>query len=128
MAKRRTRSQAALALKAAEVAWAAPQVITQRLTRMAVAGAQPTAADKREMHRMGAEKSAAFFESWAAMGFEALRWQQKMMMSMMTPAWLGGGRAPNAQRTLLSMMGRGLAPVHRRVTSNARRLGKPPAR
>jgi hypothetical protein len=124
MTKRRTRSQTALALKAAEVAWAAPQVITQRLSRMAVAGARPTAADKREMHRMGAEKSAAFFESWAAMGFEALRWQQKMVMSMMTPAWLGGGRAPNAQRTLLSMMGQGLAPVHRRVTANARRLRK----
>lgn len=121
---RRNRSQTALARKAAEVAWAAPQVITQRLTRMAVAGSSPTAADKREMHRMGAEKMAAFCESWLAMGMEAARFQQRTLMSMFTPAWLGGGRAPSAKRSAMAMLGQGLAPVHRRVTANAKRLAK----
>ena len=49
-----------LGMKAMQISTAAAQVIAIRTTRMAVAGMHPTAADKREMTRMGSEKVDAF--------------------------------------------------------------------
>ena len=98
-----------LAQHATELMVAAPQVVAHRLTRMAQAGHTPNARDRAEFQRMGAEKMAAFWESWQAMGLQA-------MMAWNLPWWQSG----SAWTTL---MARGLAPVHRRAVANAKRLG-----
>lgn len=125
MSKRRSR---ALTAQATELAFAAPQVVMHRLTQMARAGAQPSARDRREFHRMGAEKVAAFNESWLAMGQQAWRAQQQMAMAFWQSVWMpwAGVRAPSAtqwQNAALGVLGQGLKPVHRRAVANAKRLG-----
>jgi hypothetical protein len=126
MNRRRTRS---LTRTMSELALAAPQVVAHRLTRMALAGAQPSARDKREFALMSKEKQAAFQESWTAMGLQAWRVQQQMALSLWQAAWLPGAkaRAPSAsqwQSALLGVLGQGLKPVHRRAVANAKRLGR----
>jgi hypothetical protein len=95
---RRRRKSAAV--KAVELSLAAPQVIAHRTARMMAAGANPSARDRREFQRMGTEKVFAFWESMNAMWWAA--W--------MTP-W-----------STAKIMEKGLAPLHRRTTANARRL------
>ena len=134
MARRRH----ALPLALAELAVAAPQVVSHRLARMAAAGPLPGAADQREFHRMGAEKVAAFWESWAAMGLQSWSAQQRALAAMQSAWWRtlwfplakpgAGAFGPSTaqlQRQTLDMLAHGLAPVHRRAVANAKRLGKP---
>jgi hypothetical protein len=121
-----------VALKAAETAWAAPLVVAHRLQRLAAAGHRPSARDRHEFSRMGWEKVAAFHESWAAMAFEAWRVQQALWLSLLTSAWTpwlhawprGRARRHAAGRAWISIVGHGLAPVHRRAVSNAKRLSR----
>jgi hypothetical protein len=92
------------------LSFAAPEVIARRMLRIAAAGANPSAADRREMLLMSSEKVSAFWESWHAMAFEALRtgwwtWWSPWMW------W--------------RMAGRGLGPWHRRASANAVRLRGP---
>lgn len=111
--RRRTPSQR-LAAQAVELSLAAPQVVAQRVARMARGGAAPSTADRREFARMGSEKVAAFWQSWFAMGMVA--WQQSWRL------WSGAagfGRLPDAAGRVLVA---GLAPVHGRAVANARRL------
>ncbi len=61
-----------LALKTMQMQAAAAQVIAIRTTRMAVAGANPDARDRREMHKMGAEKVDAFSRAGAALATGAM--------------------------------------------------------
>jgi len=115
--RRRRRNSARLATQAFELSLAAPHVMAHRLARLAFAGPSPSARDRREFHRMGAEKLAAFCESWSAM-YLAL-WRANLNLAlwpsqMWSPAW--------GARTGLGILGRGLAPIHRRATANARRL------
>jgi hypothetical protein len=116
------RATGPVAVRAAQVAWQAPQVVALRLTRLAAAGPRPTAADWHESHRMVAEKAAAFAESWQAMAWQMLRWQQDIATSWWRPL---GPMAAAAQgwHAALRVADRGLAPVQRRVGANARRLG-----
>lgn len=120
-------------MQAAELALAVPQVMTQRIARMAAAGHAPSARDRREFTRMGSEKIAAFHESWFAMAAEAWRIQQQFVLS-----WLGAFMSPWAalrpprgpskaqlQRAAISVLGHGVAPVHRRAVANAKRLARP---
>lgn len=81
---------------------AVPQVIAHRTARMLAAGANPSARDRLEFQRMGIEKAFAFWESMHAMWWSA---------------WL-------APWSAAKMMEKGIAPVHRRATANARRLRK----
>jgi hypothetical protein len=123
---RRKRSTT-LTRQAMELAVAAPWVVAQRSARMAAAGAQPSARDKREFSRMGLEKVAAFNESWVAMGMQAWRTQQRMAWALWQAAFMpwAGMRAPSAaqwQNAALGVLGQGLKPVHRRVVANAKRL------
>jgi len=111
---RRSRS---LSRQASELAVAVPQVVAHRLTRMALAGPSPNARDRREFHGMGAEKVVAFWQSWFAMGWA--------MVESMQKAWIAG--LQGARVPLIDMQhvwARGMAPVHRKATSNARRLAK----
>lgn len=125
--RRRTRS-APLAVKAAELALAAPQVVAHRLWRMALSGPEPSARDRAEFHMMGAEKAAAFAESWQAMWWQAWRVQQDIALSLWRVwlPWLPGARVLSARdmkRAANRVLGAGLAPVHRRAVANAKRLG-----
>jgi hypothetical protein len=67
--------------KSAELAWAAPQVVAHRVARMATAGPGFSARDRKEFQRMGAEKTAAFFESWFALFQQAMVAQQTLSAS-----------------------------------------------
>jgi hypothetical protein len=120
-ARRRTRSNAA---KLGELGIAAPQVIAQRLSRMALAGAAPSARDRKEITGMVVEKQLAFAQSWAAMWAESLRWQQQFVLS-----FLKGPRAVTRQMAAVGLAidrvaGKGLAPVHRKAVGNAKRLSR----
>lgn len=119
-----------LPIQAAELAFTAPQIITHRLMRMAVAGHSPSARDKREFHRMGSEKVLAFSESWQAMLVEAFRSQQELFLASMQSIWsmwLGGGLMPlfdqrHFHRAAHDIARHGLAPLHRGVMANKKRL------
>jgi hypothetical protein len=117
----------ALAAKTAELAMAAPQVVAHRVGRMARAGLLPAARDQEEFLLMGAEKAAAFYESWNAMAWQALRANQAWTQTVWS-AMLGGTlpamSALHAQDAALSLLAHGLAPVHRRAVANAKRLAK----
>jgi hypothetical protein len=135
------------ALKAAELAIAAPQVIALRSARMLAAGAVPAARDRREVARMSTEKVQAFTESMTAMAAQIYRINQEWSLLALRQCWtactrswlsLGGGALRPAisvaplsgpvatqkrlQRSVASVIEKGLSPVHRRATANARRL------
>jgi hypothetical protein len=126
-ARRRSK---AFHLQAAELAVAAPQVVAHRVGRMLAAGLQPSAQDRAEMHRMGAEKVAAFYESWNAMAAEAMRLQLEQSMAALRMLWWPWGAAsrPTTQRQLqqaaMKVLAAGMTPVHRRAAANAKRLAR----
>jgi len=132
MPSRRTRKTQSLVAKAAELAFAVPQVVAHRVTRMAVAGPTPSARDRKEFQRMGAEKAAAFSESWNAMTLQAFRAHQALAASFLRSFWspsLKGRPSASAvaaqwQSATLSILGKGMAPVHRKAVANAKRLAR----
>lgn len=88
-----------------------------------------------EMQRMAGEKLAAAAESAWAVWLQLGQWQMQVGLrawqaAFAAPAALARGRVPSAARTPLAaaalnqLTSRALAPVHRRVTANARRLRK----
>jgi len=115
--RRSSRKHQPLARQASELALAVPQVVAHRLTRLALAGPLPNARDRREFHAMGQEKVHAFWQSWFAMGWALLEAMQKAWI-----ASLQGARVPLLD--MQSVLARGMAPVHRRATANARRLAR----
>ncbi|HEY9022971.1 MAG TPA: hypothetical protein VIP05_01635, partial [Burkholderiaceae bacterium] len=73
-------------LKMLQMSAAAAQVIALRTTRMAAHGLNPNAADRRELHRMGAEKVDAFSRSGTALAAGAV----PLMLGMAMQAWRNG--------------------------------------
>ena len=78
------------------------------------------------------EKQSAFGESWTAMAWHTLLAQQAFAASLarsFSPfaasrgAGGAGALALEWQRATLAVLGKGLAPVHRRAVANAKRLG-----
>ena len=132
MAYRRNRNLFPLSVKAAELVFAAPQVIAHRLTRMALSGPELSARDRREFDGMWKEKSDAFGASWNAIARQTALAQQTLagsfFKSMMTLAT--GGRpsvaksAAQMQKSMLDIVDKGLAPVHRKAVANAKRLSR----
>lgn len=130
------RKAARLGKQTSELMLAAPQVVAHRLGRMAAAGPKPSARDRREFHRMGAEKLAAFGEAWQAMTLQMLRSNQQLAASMMRSWWPALNKRPGAkspaltqaasdwQHAALDILGQGIRPVHRRAVANAKRLGR----
>lgn len=131
--------QLRLSRDAAQMAVAVPQVIAHRVGRMMAAGVVPNGRDQQEFYLMGAEKVAAFGESWTAMSWQAVTAQQQFAMWWMQTWWkvaLGGWMNPPTlqhlsssaqQRVFTSMLdvaSQGMAPVHRRAVANARRLNR----
>lgn len=118
-----------LAAQALGLGVAAPQVVAHRVARMARAGTSPSPADRREFVTMGAEKVAAFVESWAAMGALALQTQMRLWSSWMALAWPTSPAAmPRAAaasaEAIARLLSAGVAPVQRRAAANARRLSR----
>ena len=145
---------AVFAWKPFETAMAAAQVIPIRVGRMMASGTNPTAADRREMTLMGAEKVLAFSRSGAALA-QGLTPAMVKLAAQNFQAWMGlwgafAGLAsarglPQAmarQASLASaiashspVLHRGsraaaklahaaLLPVHATATANARRLSR----
>ena len=128
MPARRKRSNA-LARGSFDLAIAVPIVMTHRLTRMALAGRAPSSRDREEFDRMVKEKGAAFRASWSAMAMQAFRAQQALSVSLMRSFWTP--RPPTAKslaarlrRDAVGILGKGIAPVHRKAVANARRLAR----
>jgi len=129
---RRPRKSKSLSAQAAALAVAVPQVIVHRAIRMAMAGASPSARDRKEFHRMGAEKVAALTESWNAMAVQTFRANQQLALSYMQSLWFPWlspmSSAKSASRQLskaaLGILGKGMTPIRRRAVSNAKRLGR----
>ena len=130
-------------VKATELAIAAPQVVAIRTARMLAAGAHPGAADRAELSRMYTEKVQAFWESMFAMGAQVVRTNQECartaalqwwrlwttplqtLASLPRAAGVVTGTTPRQRRRAMSKLAdAALAPVHRRATANARRLGR----
>lgn len=132
MSIRRTRKTVSLAVKMAELAFAAPQVVAHRVTRMAIAGPLLSPRDRKEFKRMSAEKTEAFAESWNAMAMQALRANQALAASFLRPFWSplprslpsAGAVTARLQGAALDVLGKGLSPVHRKAVANAKRLGR----
>jgi len=70
-------------MKMLQMSTAAAQVIALRTTRMAAHGPNPDAADRREMHRMGAEKVDAFSRAGTALATGAM----PLVAGMAMQAW-----------------------------------------
>ena len=87
MPSRRKRKTKSVVAKAAELAFAVPQVVAHRVTRMSIAGPSLSERDRKEFQRMGAEKMAAFSESWNAMIMQALRANQALAASFLRSFW-----------------------------------------
>lgn len=132
MPSRRKRVTRSLAVKAAELAFAVPQVVAHRVTRMALSGPKLSARDRKEFERMLAEKNAAFRESWNAMAAQAARANQALAASFFRSLLsVARGEKPSAassaaqlHKAALGVLGKGLAPVHRKAVANAKRLAR----
>ena len=132
MAARRRRRSKSLHAQAFELGIAVPQVIAHRLARMAVAGPSPSARDRAEFRRMGAEKLAAAHEAWTAMATRASLENQKLALEWMQAVWFPWMRPTPTVRSVsrrlstaaAGILGQGMSPVRRRAVANAKRLGR----
>jgi hypothetical protein len=132
MPSRSTRNTKSLTKKSAELAFAVPQVVAHRMTRMALAGPKLSARDRKEFNGMVAEKAVAFGQAWQAMAMQAVLANQAMATSFMRSFWSLSPRsmvtpakaAAQLQGAALGVLGKGLAPVHRKAMANAKRLAR----
>ena len=94
---------------------------------MAIAGPSVSERDRKEFERMGTEKMAAFCESWNAMAMQALRANHALASSFLRlfwSPWLRGKPSASAaaaqlHNAALDVLGKGMAPVHRKAVANA---------
>jgi hypothetical protein len=132
MATRRRRATQSLAIKAAELAFAVPQVVAHRMTRMALSGPKLSPRDRKEFELMVAEKNSAFAESWNAMAAQAALANQALAASFFRSFLsVAKGKRPSAagsttelHKAALGVLGKGFAPVHRKAMANAKRLAR----
>jgi hypothetical protein len=124
MPLRRKRKTTSLAVKMAELAFAVPQVVAHRVTRMAIASPVLSQRDRKEFKLMCAEKTEAFGESWNAMTMQAFRANQAFAASVFRSFSSAGAVTERLQRVALDVMGKGLSPVHRKAVANAKRLAR----
>lgn len=118
---RRKPSPHRLAQQVTELAFATPQVVAQRTARMARSGALPSRADQDEFLRMGSEKVDAFYQSWAEMWMAG--WRAPFDIARAATLTPASGYALLAT-SAMGVLSAGLAPVHKRAVSNAKRLAR----
>lgn len=123
-----SRPAESVAVQAVELALAVPQVVAHRMTRMAVAGPTLSSRDRREFTRMVAEKNSAFASAWQAMAAQAAIANQALAAAFLRSFWSPPQMPMHAiaqlQNAALGVLEEGMAPVHRKAVSNARRLAK----
>jgi hypothetical protein len=132
MATRRTRKSKSLTVKSMEVAFAAPQVVAHRVTRMALAGPAPSNRDRKEFQMMVNEKHVAFAQAWSNMAMQAFRANQAFAESMLRVFFSPFSRktlsaasaAAQFQNAATGVLSKGLAPIHGKAVSNAKRLAR----
>ncbi len=113
----------ATTVKIGELAFAAPQVIAHRLTRMALAGPRPNARDRKEFAGMIKEKQTATAQAWMGMFAEGVRFQRQFGLSLLTFA-TPRQHAAQAKDAASRIASSGLAPIHRKAVANAKRLAR----
>jgi hypothetical protein len=118
-----------LAAQAFELSMAAPHVMAQRLTRMALSGLNPNTDDHDELMLMGSEKVQAFQESWMAMWSQAMQSQMTLASSVARSSidmMIGRDHPANVLMQVpteaAEVLSAGLAPLHDKAMDNARRL------
>lgn len=119
-----------LATQVAELVVAAPKVVAHRVGRMAMSAMQHDAPGETEWLHMGAEKLAAFGESWHAMALEICRLNQQLAEAIARSTISPGlGAMPEFLRSAgqthgaaWSILQCGLAPIHKRAMANAQRI------
>lgn len=131
MPTRRKTPSRSLAAQAAELALAVPQVVAHRMTRIALSGPKLTPRDRKEFELMLAEKKDAFGDSWKAMATQTAKSQRilaetyfKSMLSMSLGGRPSAVPAAALHRAALEVLGKGMAPLHRKAVANAKRLGR----
>jgi hypothetical protein len=129
MATPRTRKFKSLTRKSMELALSGSQVFAHRVTRMALAGPHLSDRDRKEFQIMLHEKHAAFAEAWSDMAMHAFRAHQAFTASMVhflfTPlSYTPATASARLQNAAIGVLDKGLAPIHRKAVSNARRLAK----
>src|SRR6201987_980097 len=130
MATRRTRRSKSLTVKSMELALSVPQVFAHRLTRIALAGPMLSDRDRKEFQTMVSEKHAAFAQAWSGMALHAFRANQAFTASTLRLFFAplsqlsAASAAARLQNAAIGVLGKGLAPIHRKAVSNARRLAK----
>ena len=113
-----------------ELAFSVPFVMSHRLTRMALAGPNPSARDRQEFMTMGWEKVVAFQQSWLAMMGASMSVSQELMANSLR-WWVTPWSSAPADRAMnvihqapMKVASAGLKPVSRRAGANARRLSR----
>ena len=99
---------------------------------MALADPKLSARDRKEFERMVVEKNTAIGESWRAMTAQAAVVNQALAASFFQSVLsVGRGKKPSAMaaanqfhKAALGVLGKGLAPVHRKAVANAKRLSR----
>lgn len=118
MPKRRRSHAISNATKLVQLGTAAPQVIAHRVARMVLAGHSPNVRDRREFSGMVMEKQIAWMQAWAGMATATLQMQQRWWLSAFS------GRTPSLHSYMDAVTSRGIAPFHRKVLGNSRRLSR----
>ena len=132
MPSRTSPKKKSLAAKSAELAMAVPQVVAHRVARMAMAGPNPSARDRKEFDLMVAEKKTAFTQAWTAMAIQTVHANQLLAASIMRAAWspaswgkpAASKLTAQARKAALGVLDKGLGPVHRKAVANAKRLSR----
>lgn len=130
----RTRSSSTKAARQAlEIGAAAPVVVAHRVARMGLAGPVLSARDRKEFTGMVVEKQVAFTQAWFLAAQQAFRAQQALFIAAWRSFLVGGWLTPSSTAAKLtrqweqqaaSVWGAALAPVHKKVTHNAKRLSR----
>ena len=138
MSQRRNARAKSVARQATQLALAVPQVIGHRVARMALAGHNPSARDRREFKQMVDEKKTAFSHAWIAMSIQSVVAAQELSMVMLKSLpslpslwspWLGGRTpqvrwGPHLHSAALGVLDKGMAPVRKKAVANSRRLAR----
>jgi hypothetical protein len=132
MTSRSRDKQARAAAQLTDLMTVAPQVVVERVSRMAASAARSTPASRREAQRMISEKMEASAESMTGVALAAMRINAQFTSLMLRP-WLGGpgksasgaaGIADFVQGAAADLTSSAVKPMLRKAKANARRLSR----